>query len=62
MRKTFTLTITLDEDIATKYPNYRFNYSSPEEFIDGIVYDICTMPLDGDGLHTFGYRINVEEN
>jgi hypothetical protein len=68
MKKTFTLTIeTDDKNIFEKYPNYRFNWDSPEDFIlylaeskeERYYYDIAGKKQSMWKL--FGYRATVKE-
>jgi hypothetical protein len=33
MRKTFRVTIETTDDLSERYPNYRWNYETPDEFI-----------------------------
>ncbi len=57
MHKQFLVTIVTDNDIADKYPNFQYNYTDSEEFIQGVVKDIASLAGDG----TFGYDIFIEE-
>jgi len=54
MKRTYRVTIeTDDENIAKKYPNWRFSFDSPDEFIDFVA------PMDEDHWDASGYRITV---
>ena len=57
MLKQFLVTIVTDNDIEDKYPNFRWNYDSAEEFIDARAIEISEIAGDG----SFGYDIFVEE-
>ena len=57
--------ITIDEkNIATKYPNYRFNFGSIDEFADRLVpeesYEGDT-DMSKDGLKQWGYNIKKKK-
>jgi len=55
MRKSFVITIETDDDnIREKYPNYRFNWNSPGQFIHYLAND-----MTDDVWDDFGYRITV---
>ena len=58
--KKFTLTISVDADVVDKYPNYRYNWDTPEEFIAHLVHHIQSDGKDADGNYSFGYRVEVE--
>jgi hypothetical protein len=69
MKKTYLLTIeTDDENIAEKYPNWRFNHPSPTQFIKWLAKskeEISYIDTRGKrqsmwGL--FGYRVTVKES
>lgn len=49
-----------EENIHTKYPNYKFNYDSIEQFADSLVleesYEADT-DMSKDGLEQWGYTI-----
>ena len=53
----FLLTITVDDNVATKYPNYRFNYDTVKQFVAARIADIKDVGGEGD----FGYKITVKE-
>lgn len=54
MRKTFTVTIETVKGIEDKYPNFRINYDSPEDFIRAVMRDFAGPAL--------GYTITYKEN
>ena len=61
---TILVQITVDEDnIINLYPNYRFNWNTPEQFIEHLTNNIETNnEIDGipqDTLKTYGYDIRV---
>lgn len=58
--KKFALTISVDADVIDKYPNYRFNWDTPEQFIAHLVNDIQSDGTDSNGDPSFGYRITIE--
>jgi len=54
MKKTFIVTVETADDLPRQYPNYRWNYGTPDEFIrarmeefvhDGFGYTITYKPL-----------------
>ncbi len=60
----YTVEIEVDENnIEEKYPNYQFNYCSPQELADSVAY---SLEIEGDtdmrknGLDLFGYSIKVD--
>ena len=59
--KKFTLTISVDADVFDKYPNYRYNWDTPEQFIRDMVRHIESDGKDSNGINSFGYSINVEK-
>lgn len=64
-KKKFILTIEVDnKNILKKYPNYKFNYSSPDEFIKSIANDIqfiAGMDMSKKGMKNWGYSIKIKE-
>lgn len=58
--KKFVLTISTDADILDKYPNFRFNWDSPTEFMNYLVETIQMEGKDGEGKNSFGYSVTVE--
>jgi hypothetical protein len=62
MKKTFILTIqTDDQKVIGKYPNYHWNYSSIDEFIDMLKASVTgissneygfTLKADEEGIHS----------
>jgi hypothetical protein len=59
--KTFRLTISVDSDIADKYPNFQWNWETPEEFVEHLVEHIESDGVDEYGRNAFGYRVAVTE-
>ena len=59
--KKFTLTISVDADVIDKYPNYRYNWDTPEQFIADMVRHIERDGEDEFGRNSFGYSVNVEK-
>ena len=57
--KHFTLTISVDADVFDKYPNYRYNWDTPEQFIRDMVRHIESDGKDGNGVNSFGYSVTV---
>ena len=56
MTKQFILTIKVDEkNIARKYPNYKFNWDNPKQFINNF-----TKNLTENKLKKFGYSITIK--
>jgi len=54
MKKTFTVTVETADDLPTQYPNYRWNYGTPDEFIRARMEEF---------VHNgFGYTITYKEN
>lgn len=69
MKKTFMVTIeTDDKNIAAKYPNFRYNWDSPEDFIRETAFALeDKMTEDSRGsmqptMKLYGYRVTVKEN
>lgn len=54
MTKRVIVEVNTQPDIAKKYPNYRFNYSSPKEFIDSQIK--C---IEDKENANYGYEISV---
>jgi hypothetical protein len=51
----FNIEVEVDIDkLKEKYPNYRFNYSSPYQFIESLINDI-----QQDHMEEFGYCIKM---
>lgn len=69
MKKTFIMTIeTDDKNIAEKYPNWRWNFGKPEEFIhhiakskEEISYNYPSDDIRRSMWKLFGYRVRVKE-
>jgi hypothetical protein len=68
MKRQFVMTIEVDEkNIFEKYPNYRFNWDSPEDFIrylaeskeERYYYDLAGQKQSMWKL--FGYRTTVKK-
>ena len=55
MKKRFIIEIEVDENtIADKYPNYRFNYRSVDEFIKSEI--LCSVTNEtSDPIEKWGY-------
>jgi hypothetical protein len=55
----FNIEIEIDMDkLKEKYPNYRFNYSNPYQFIEVLINDI-----EQDHMEEYGYSIKqVDED
>ena len=58
--KKFVLTITTQPDIFDAYPNFRFNWNNPEQFIAHLCREIAHMPKDAEGKNSFGHSIKVK--
>lgn len=56
--KKFVLTISTSEDIFDAYPNFRFNWDTPEQFIEQTARGIEQIAEDSYG-DSFGYCIEV---
>ena len=51
----FNVEILIDMDkLKEKYPNYRFNYSNPYQFIESLINDI-----EKDYMEEYGYSIKM---
>jgi hypothetical protein len=51
----FNIEIEIDMDkLKQNYPNYRFNYSNPYQFIEGLINDI-----EQDNMEEYGYCIKM---
>ena len=68
MKKKFTLKVEVEvaPDIAEKYPNYRLNYKSPEDFIESIKFQITDQFMSGgispdNMLEEYGYKVTIKE-
>ena len=64
IKKQFLVEISVDADeIANKYPNYRWNYNSPQEFIEARATDIkfvADMDMStAKEFKSWGYKIKV---
>jgi hypothetical protein len=55
----FVLTISTDPDIFDKYPNFRFNWDTPQQFIMQTAKGIEQISEDSYGENTFGYCVEV---
>lgn len=69
MKKTFMVTIeTDDKNIAKKYPNWRWNYDSPAQFIQEMAAGLEDRESEDyrgklqPTMKLYGYRITVKEN
>tara|TARA_Y100000389_G_scaffold175150_1_gene185700 strand:- start:59 stop:316 length:258 start_codon:yes stop_codon:yes gene_type:complete len=52
--------IEISDDIADKYPNYKYNFKSKEDFIDMLVASLYIHDVEGNSLNDvdiFGYKI-----
>ena len=65
-KSTVTLQITLDEDtLREKYPNFKTNWNTVEEFLDHLTNGFETPIVDVDGktprnfLKEYGYEVAV---
>ena len=61
---TIAIKITVDEDnIRDKYPNFRFNWETTDEFIEHLIDHIESDEeidnLPADSLDIYGYKIDV---
>ena len=55
MKKQFIIEIEVNEKkLVEKYPNFRFNYSDANEFIQ--TEALCSGSSDSDSWKRFGYR------
>ncbi len=63
MKKRFIVEIEVDEkNIAKKYPNYNFNWNTPEEFIKSLMScftNEADTNMAKDGLKKFGYAKRI---
>ena len=51
----FNIEVLVDIDkLKEKYPNYRFNYSTPYQFIESLINDI-----EKDYMEEYGYSIKI---
>jgi hypothetical protein len=57
--RTFKLTIRVDSDVAEKYPNFRYNWTDPEDFAEYLAENIARDGEDDNGAHSYGYSIAV---
>jgi hypothetical protein len=55
-KQSYVVTIETDNDIIEKYPNYRFNWDHPGDFIDHLMRDFAQH-----GTGEFGYTITYKE-
>ena len=53
MKKTFIVTVETADDLPTQYPNYRWNYDTPEEFIRSRMEEFVHL---GEYGYTITYR------
>ena len=54
----FNIEVLVDIDkLKEKYPNYRFNYSSPYQFIESLINDI-----EKDYMEEYGYSIKMVDD
>lgn len=58
--KKFVVTVETSEDIFDLYPNFRFNWDNPEQFIESLAQEIGRNGEDSYGENTFGYCVDVE--
>ena len=65
IKKEFTVTIEVDEDKITElYPNYRFNWGNPDDFIEATMKSITIegdTDMSKDGMKSWGYSITYKE-
>ncbi len=55
LRFNFNIEVKIDMDkLKEKYPNYRFNYSNPYQFIETLINDI-----EKDYMEEYGYSIKM---
>lgn len=55
LRFNFNIEVKIDMDkLKEKYPNYRFNYSNPYQFIEARINDI-----EKDYMEEYGYSIKM---
>jgi len=53
MKKTFIVTVETADDLPTQYPNYRWNYDTPDEFIRARMEEFVHL---GEHGYTITYR------
>lgn len=58
--KKFVVTVETSEDIFDLYPNFRFNWDNPEQFIESLAQEIGRNGEDSYGENPFGYCVDVE--
>jgi len=60
----YQIEIDINESaVYEKYPNYKFNYSSPKELADSIAFGVqyeADTDMSKDGLKQWGYSIKVK--
>jgi len=61
----FLVTVEIDKNIEAKYPNYRINWDSPEEFAESIMESL-TSSADYDltqksSLKEYGYKVKAKK-
>jgi hypothetical protein len=65
IKQTFIIEIAVDSlNVSKKYPNYRFNFSKPEELIKSVANDIkfcADTDMSKDGMKLWGYSIKVKK-
>lgn len=65
IKKKFIVEIEVDDQtVQQKYPNYRINYSKPEELINAVANDIrfiAGVDMSRDGMKLWGYSLKVKE-
>jgi hypothetical protein len=64
IKRNFNLEIAVAVDeIANKYPNYRFNFDNPTQFIEMLINDlkfIGETDMSKEGMEKWGYSIVVK--
>ena len=65
IKKQFLVTIEVDsEAIIYKYPNYKYNFKSIEDFIDFIANDVQwvgNINMSRDGMEEYGYSVKIKQ-
>ena len=58
---TFEVTVVTYSNIFEKYHNFRYNWATPQEFVDSLVQSFARQGQDEDGRYSFGYRVSVKQ-
>lgn len=63
IKQKFNLEVTVDKrEVVNKYPNYKFNFDSVDDFINFIINDLRSgigINYETESFEKFGYSVKI---